>query len=803
MKRFFCLFFGLLASGLSGADAQIVRKPIPDKLVVLTFDDASVTQATVVAPTLKKYGFGATFYVCEFPPDFADKKKYMSWEQIRELDRMGFEVANHTLTHSNVARLTPQQFTAQLDSLEARCKTHGINRPLTTFAYPGYGTNPDAFAVLEKKAYQFARVGGARPYDPKTDYPYLIPSYSTTEPNNSDKERIFNAFQEAKNGKIVVITMHGVPDYAHDWVTTPPAIFEDYMKYLHDNQYTVIALRDLEQYVDYKEALRTVPAPLPPVSIRVDLDKQKGRMDPIWAWFGYDEPNYTYMKDGKKLLSELSALSPVPVYVRAHSLLVTGDGKPALKWGSTNVYTEDAKGKPVYDWTIVDKIFDTYIERKMKPMAQIGFMPEALSSKPQPYRHDWQPGQPYDKIYTGWRYPPKDYEKWAELIYQWVNHSVKRYGKKEVESWYWELWNEPDSPYWGGTVDEYNKLYDYSVDAVRRALPTAKVGGPHVTGPQGKRGATFLKAFLDHCQKGKNYVTGKTGTPLDFVAFHAKGAPRLVDGHVRMNLGTQLRDISHGFQIVASYPEFSKLPIIIGESDPEGCAACGMKTNPENAYRNGTLYSSYTAAAFARKYDLADQHQVNLKGAVSWSFEFEDQPWFYGFRDLATNGVDKPVLNVFRMYGMMRGKRVEVTGNMAYQVAAIRDSSVRRAAPDVNALAARDTASNTATVMIWNYHDDNVPAPVSPVDLTIKGVPAKQVLVTQYRIDDEHSNSYAVWQKMGSPQQPTPDQVKQLEKAGQLAQYGSPVRTDVAANGEVKLNTVLPRQAVALFKLTW
>ncbi|WP_229313512.1 GH39 family glycosyl hydrolase [Larkinella terrae] len=548
--------------------------------------------------------------------------------------------------------------------------------------------------------------------------------------------------------------------------------------------------------------MRTIPPPPPPVSIRVDLDKPKGRMEPIWAWFGYDEPNYTYMKDGKKLLSELAALSPVPVYVRAHSLLVTGDGKPALKWGSTNAYTEDAKGKPVYNWTIIDKIFDTYIERKMKPLAQIGFMPEALSSKPQPYTHDWQPGQSYEKIFTGWRYPPKDYGKWAELVYQWVRHSVKRYGKKEVESWYWELWNEPNGGYWGGTVDEYNKLYDYSVDAVRRALPTARVGGPHVTGPAGKSSVAFLKAFLEHCRNGKNYVTGKTGSPLDFVAFHAKGAPRLVDGHVRMNLGTQLRDISSGFQIVSSYPEFSKLPIIIGESDPEGCAACGMKTNPENAYRNGTLYSSYTAAAFARKYELADIHHVHLKGAVSWSFEFEDQPWFYGFRDLATNGVDKPVLNVFRMYGMMRGNRVEVSGNMAYQTLAVRDSSVRRAEPDVNALATRDTASNSAAVMVWNYHDDNLPAPASTVDLAIKGLPAKQVTVTQYRIDGEHSNSYAVWLKMGSPQQPTAEQVKELEKAGQLAQFESPASVKVV-NGGIQLKTDLPRQGVSLYKLTW
>src|SRR5918998_3195864 len=202
-----------------------------------------------------------------------------------------------------------------------------------------------------------------------------------------------------------------------------------------------------------------------PAIIKVDLASEKGPMTPIWAWFGYDEPNYTYMKDGKKLLSEIAALSPVPVYIRAHNMLTTGDGSAAFKWGSTNAYTEDANGNPIYDWKIIDSIFDTYVQRGLKPMAEIGFMPEALSTRPQPYRHDWQPGQPYNKIYTGWRYPPKDYNKWAELVYHWVKHSVDRYGKKEVESWYWELWNEPNG-YWKGTKQEFFKLYDYTVDAV-------------------------------------------------------------------------------------------------------------------------------------------------------------------------------------------------------------------------------------------------------------------------------------------------------------------------------------------------
>ncbi|WP_323259567.1 GH39 family glycosyl hydrolase [Arcicella lustrica] len=536
-----------------------------------------------------------------------------------------------------------------------------------------------------------------------------------------------------------------------------------------------------------------------PVSIQVDLSKTKAPMKPIWAWFGYDEPNYTYMKDGKKLLTEISQLSKVPVYVRVHSLLVTGDGTAALKWGSTNAYTEDSNGNPIYDWTIVDKIFDTFIERGMKPIAQIGFMPEALSSRPKPYRHYWKPGDNYNDIYTGWAYPPNDYNKWAELVYQWVKHSVEKYGKKEVESWYWELWNEPNIGYWKGTTEEYIKMYDYSADAVKRALPSAKIGGPEVTGPAWDKSATFLKTFLDHVTKGKNYATGKTGSPIDFITYHAKGAPKVVNGHVQMNMGTQLRDLDKGFEIVASYPSLKKLPIIIGESDPEGCAACSEDLHPQNAYRNGTMYSSYTAASFARKYELAEARGVNLLGAVSWSFEFEDQAWFRGFRDLATNGVDKPVLNVFRMFGMMEGNRVEVNQNLAYDFKKVRDQSVRDAA-DINALASKST--NSAGVMVWNYHDDNVPAPDVPVEISIKGLPTGKVALLHYRIDKENSNAYEVWKTMGSPKQPTSEQISILEKAGQLQLLTSP-EWITPKNGEAQIKMKLPRQGVSFLYFKW
>ena len=534
------------------------------------------------------------------------------------------------------------------------------------------------------------------------------------------------------------------------------------------------------------------------VSIRVDLKKGKGPMTPVWAWFGYDEPNYTYMKDGKKLLSEIAALSPVPVYVRSHNLMTSGDGTPALKWGSTNMYTEDKDGKPVYDWTIIDKIFDTYIERKMRPLAEIGFMPEALSINPEPYRHNWVPGKPYKNIITGWAYPPNDYKKWAELIYQWVKHCVQRYGKTEVESWYWELWNEPNSDYLMAPdrVKEYCKMYDYASDAVKRALPSSRMGGPHTTGD----GTVFLRTFIQHCLRDTNSVTGKTGAPLDFVAFHAKGSPSVVNGIVQMSMRSQLKNINDNFKVIASFPETKNLPVIIGESDPEGCAACGMETNPENAYRNGTMYSSYTAASIAREYDLADYYGINLIGAVNWSFEFENQKWFAGFRDLATNGVDKPVLNVFRMLGMMSGTRVEVSGNLSYDFMTIRDSSIRGRKTDINALACKD--KKTITILVWNYHDTDIQNEGSSVELKINGIPSDQATLTHYRIDSGHSNSYEIWKKLGSPQNPTATQISTLEKAGHLEMLNAPKNIKIS-NNEALIKMHLPRQAVSLIKLTY
>ena len=243
---------------LALATPALALEPIPDKLVVLTFDDASKSHVTVAAPLLKKHGFGATFFVTEgfdFP---TNKRDYMTWDEIAQLHRDGFEIGNHTRDHKAPSAKDPKGTIEQLEAINARCLAHGIPRPVT-FAYPGNALDKDVLPILHGLGIKFARRGGAPeyPYDkgrgfayePGLDHPLLIPSAGDARPGWT-LDDFKRAVSQAKGGKIAVIQLHGVPDTAHSWVNTPTPLFESYVKYLADNGYRVIALRDLARYVD-------------------------------------------------------------------------------------------------------------------------------------------------------------------------------------------------------------------------------------------------------------------------------------------------------------------------------------------------------------------------------------------------------------------------------------------------------------------------------------------------------------------------------------------------------------------------
>src|SRR5450631_1445570 len=508
------------------------------------------------------------------------------------------------------------------------------------------------------------------------------------------------------------------------------------------------------------------------VTIRVDAAKTSGPLKPIFAFFGHDEPNYTYMKDGRKLLSEISALSSVPVYVRVHSLLVTGDGVAALKWGSTNAYTEDAAGNPVYDWTIMDRIFDTYVEAGHIPLVQIGFTPEALSDHDGLYQHSWTPTQRTTAITTGWASPPNDLRKWGALVEAWARHLAERYGEAKVSTWPWEVWNEPDGNYWLGTIPQFCEMYDVSARAVKRALPKTRVGGPHTCGAfASEKARNFLRGFLKHVVDNNS--------PIDFIAFHAKGNPVIHQDHVRMGLHKHLNDIRTSLAIINEFPTLTHLPVVIGESDPEGCAACSARVHPQNGYRNGPLYGVYVVESMLRTYELARRAGIVIEGAVTWAFMFDQQPYFDGFRDLSTNGIDKAVLNAFRMLGKLGGDWLATTSSFRHEIDDIMTHGVR-GAPDVDVVATRDDKG--ISILVWHYHDDDESGPAADVKIAVSGWNHNSATLRHFRMDADHSNAFDVWKGMGKPEAPSAQQYAKLETAGQLAEIGE--KASVAVSGD-------------------
>lgn len=530
-----------------------------------------------------------------------------------------------------------------------------------------------------------------------------------------------------------------------------------------------------------------------PLRVRVAVNPSQplGPVRPIWNWFGYDEPNYTDLPHGKNLLASLAEMGGPPVHVRAHHMFTSGDGSPALKWGSTGIYREDAQGDPVHDFTIADRIVDTWIGLGLKPLMQLGFMPEALSTRPENYPKN---PKPTDIFGSGgaFSYPPKDYKKWGDLCYEWTKHCVERHGRDQVVTWRWEIWNEPNIKYWMGTREEFFKLYDYATDGIRRALPEAVIGGPHTAGGLPP---AFAEPFFEHCLRGTNYATGRVGSPLDFTAFHAKGSPRFVNDHVRMGIQTQLAAIDSSCALLARYPELKDKPVIIGESDPDGGAAY---VKPELGYRNHPHYASYTAASFLRKSNLAARHGLNLEGAVTWAFEFEHAPLFSGQRQLVTQGIDLPVRHVFRMFDRLHGERIAATSDAQVALDEIIAKGVRDK-PDVGVFASRN--GDRIAVLLWHYHDDDVPGPDAAVTLSLGPLNGKLPTVCrQSRVDRAHGNPVEAWKAMGSPASATPEQLEELRKAAAAVEAPAPKLT--ARGNVVRFDITMPRQSVVLLEFT-
>jgi peptidoglycan/xylan/chitin deacetylase (PgdA/CDA1 family) len=253
-------------------------EPIPDKLIVLTFDDSVASHYTVARPLLKRYGFSASFFITEGFSFRTNKKDYMTWEQIAELHRDGFEIGNHTRDHLSITAKTVPRFAEQLDAIDVRCREHGIPKP-TSFAWPGNAFHTNALPLLQAAGIRFARrggepevpyqKGGGVAYEPGVDHPLLIPTAGDGRPDWT-LDNLKRAAAMARDGRIAVLQFHGVPEGEHPWVNTPRERFDEYMAWLHREGFKVIALRDLARYVD------ALKVPANPMEI---MERRKRELD--------------------------------------------------------------------------------------------------------------------------------------------------------------------------------------------------------------------------------------------------------------------------------------------------------------------------------------------------------------------------------------------------------------------------------------------------------------------------------------------------------------------------------------------
>jgi xylan 1,4-beta-xylosidase len=472
--------------------------------------------------------------------------------------------------------------------------------------------------------------------------------------------------------------------------------------------------------------------PLNQGRVTIDFGRRLGPLRPIWRGIGYDEINWTYTPRGRALHTTLARIFRGPLAVRNHNAFTSGNGLSGPAWGSTNLYHERADGSMALHWRWADRIYDVFAEHGWEPVIELGFMPRDLSARasgiagpgpgqqigPEPYEHG------------AWRHPPKSYARWRELCQAFVAHLVERYGARRVERWRFEVWNEPDIPYyWRGSLEEYCELYEASRSGVRTALPNAQVGGPATT----EAGTEFLRQVLARV------------SPPDFVSFHTKGAyysprrhynPFVPGPHESPSLQKMVDDVRTNVAVIRD--RYQDVPILVDECDPAVGTPYGVFDTPNFVVVNTTHYPTMVCA-LAR--ELLDHPTVER--FTSWAFYMEGKRWFEGNRALVTNeNVELPVLDGFRMLERLGDHRVD-------------------AHADGVGVLAGDRAA------IIYHHADGwwVDGKVS-VTLQCDRVPHA---LRFFRLGDSH----AKWLDLGAPDDPSAVEIAQLRQASGLKEIGT------------------------------
>jgi xylan 1,4-beta-xylosidase len=553
----------------------------------------------------------------------------------------------------------------------------------------------------------------------------------------------------------------------------------------------------------FPAAVRSDPDAAHVARARVDVDAASGLgpLTRVWEGFGYDEINWTYTPTGKRLLRTFAEFSGAGYHVRPHYVFCSGSGFGIPHWGSGSVYHEDGDGNPYYDFTIVDQAYDAIVGAGHHLIVELGFTPRDLV----PPEADELTVVTSPTVYTSyeagtWAYPPSDYDKWAGLIVAHAQHCLERYGEEEVTAWLWELWNEPDIFYWRGTPGQFNELYCVTVRAVRSVIPNARVGGPAVT----SAGLEFLRGFLDY--------TSSRNEPLDFISYHSKGchfptrdyrpASSPPSEQLSPSATKMLYDLLQFNRAIAEYEQYRGLPAIVDEFDAAVPAHFGRYDNRNYEFQNTEYYPVFQLKVMKKILDLNASEIVQVGLAASWSFYFEGERFFEGTRAFLTaGGIEKPLLNAYRMLSLLGDERLHATSDVAWTIAALDGTDGSSMPEEVDVLASRADNGSVA-VLVWRHTDDQYQTSEQETSttITVRNLPLGSYRIRHYRIDANHSNSYTQWKLLGSSQDPTAEQLAAI-KARQGLEELEPARSIEADSGWLSLDVSLPLPAASLLVL--
>lgn len=549
------------------------------------------------------------------------------------------------------------------------------------------------------------------------------------------------------------------------------------------------------------------------ISIQVDKTKSCGVLEHSWRYVGYDECNYTYIPEGVELLKKFSDLEKEPYFFRTHFMFCTGNCHGTYKFGSTNLYSEDKDGNPIYNYEIYDMIIDAYLKANTKPFIELGFMPMDLvdTNYLPPVKGGWQQYGQYKEV--GWTCPPKDYDKWHGLIENLMNHLCEKYGRDEVKTWYFELWNEPDIFYWNGTAMEYCKLYDYTEHAVHQVLPEAYLAGPAVTGMfEGDLAQKFFNSFLLHCREGANFCTGEKGTRLDYVTFHVKGGgfPFAVHAEKAVpSVASLVHQVKVGLDSLKEYG-YGDVEVVLSEADPDGWAAGGIYDNTNMVFRNTEYYATYVASTYNQIEKLSETYGMKIR-PLAWAFFFPGERCFEGTRTFSTQGINKAVFNMFKIYGKLGHEKLAFESDGAFVLDFVKEPIIGHLTnvsefdgtserTDVSGFAVKGENGETQ-IVVYSHHDDRDVQETNKIKLTVKGYGDQKGLeVEHYRIDDEHSNAHTEWIRQGKPWYPTPEQYDAIKAREDLEKYAENSKVDSVGDQAV-LEFDLPTHGVSLITI--